>query len=99
MYHLVQLKLGSNITVKVKRDFLCWINKVSLYFYESCRRLLHWQLVFSISCNGMFAWSLTFSLMCNRIGSLHCKLSTINDLINLLSIAVDLLLKGPMKRK
>lgn len=39
----------------VAGDILCGINKVSLYFYESCPGLLLWQLVFSLSCNGMCA--------------------------------------------
>lgn len=40
---------------RVAGDILSGINKVSLYFYESCPGLLLWQLVFSLSCNGMCA--------------------------------------------
>lgn len=62
--------------------------KYHFIFYESCPRLLHWQLVFSISCNGMFAQSLTF-LSYNSL--MLRKYPHINAVINFLSIAVDLL--------
>lgn len=71
----------ANLGKKKKRKsgnrlcFLREINKVSLYFYESCPGLLHRQLVFGIGSNEMFAHLLTFL-------SRNSKSPNLNALIN-----------------
>lgn len=74
----LKLTLGGK-KEKVAIDFLCEINKVSLYFYESCPGLLQRRLVFGIGCNEMFAHLLTFL-------SRNSKSPNLNALINFLPV-------------